>query len=461
MTFRLLSCLFISASLCAAVCADDGVVFAGQPGYDGTFEEIEPLGVTRQSSYFGGGCDTCGELSCGCDSGCDSALGCGGGCGGCGLFGFDGSCLNSFGHLMRATPFDWASAEYLMWWTSGMSTPTLLARATEANPTAGVPLVGGSAGKLLEGMRSGMRVRAGRWLDDCQNLGIEADYFFLGRISDSYSVGDDGSPGSTVFTRPFYNALTNEQDAELISFPGVLSGVGRVEADGRFQAAGIQMIWNQCKTCCTECGPCGPICNSSRFDFTFGYRFASLKENLAIYEDLTSLVAPVGGTFNIYDRFQTSNHFHGGNVGVRWQERYNRFTLEMLGRVGFGNNRQRVRINGQTVSNDGDTVTTEQGGLLAQTTNIGYYSRNRFALLPELGVTLGYHLNNRWRATIGYSLIYWDRVVRPGDQIDPVVNPNFLPPSVATSTDPRRPAFRWMESGFVAQGISFGLAYTR
>ena len=121
-------------------------------------------------------------------------------------------------------PVGWLHAEYLMWWSDGMRTPTLLARASEATPQAGTPLVGGPAGDLLEGMRSGVRVRTGQWLDKCQDYGLEFEYLYLGNVSDSYSVRDDGTPGSTVYTRPFFNALTNQQDAELISFPGCRLG---------------------------------------------------------------------------------------------------------------------------------------------------------------------------------------------------------------------------------------------
>ena len=48
--------------------------------------------------------------------------------------------------------------------------------------------------------------------------------------------------------------------------------------------------------------------------------------------------------------------------------------------------------------------------------------------MPELGVTLGYQLNPCWRATLGYTFIYWSRVARAGDQIDRDINPDLFPP---------------------------------
>lgn len=347
-----------------------------------------------------------------------------------------------------------------MWWSAGMPTPVLLARASEQNPQVGTPLVGGSAGDLLEGMRSGARFRAGTWLDDCQNIGIEFEYLFLDTIDEFHSVGDNGTAGSSVFTRPFFNVLTNQQDAELISFPGTIRGTGSVLAEGDFQSGGVRLVWNQCQQCCEECGPCGPIVNRSRFDLLLGYRYASLDENLLIRENLQEITPPET-TFDIFDQFSTSNRFHGGEIGMRWQEQYRRCSLELLGKLAFGSNQQTVQINGRTVATDGTDVVDEPGGLLAQTSNIGTYSRNRFALIPEIGATVGYAFRPNWRATLGYSLIYWDRVVRPGDQIDTSVNPNLLPPAVNTPTEPLRPEFRWQENGFWTQGISFGLAYNR
>jgi hypothetical protein len=41
-------------------------------------------------------------------------------------------------------------------------------------------------------------------------------------------------------------------------------------------------------------------------------------------------------------------------------------------------------------------------------------------------------------ANVGYDFLFWNDVVRPGSQIDPVVNPNLLPPTIPGG--PNRPA---------------------
>lgn len=101
---------------------------------------------------------------------------------------------------------------------------------------------------------------------------------------------------------------------------------------------------------------------------------------------------------------------------------------------------QEVDIRGQTVISNSQTDDgTYAGGLLAQRTNIGTYRRDQFAIVPELGVTLGLRIAPRMRATFGYSFLYMSRVARPGEQIDLDVNPDLLPPEFAPFAGPLRP----------------------
>ena len=39
-------------------------------------------------------------------------------------------------------------------------------------------------------------------------------------------------------------------------------------------------------------------------------------------------------------------------------------------------------------------------------------------MIPELGVNVGFMVFPRWRASFGYTVIFWGPVVRPGEQID-------------------------------------------
>jgi len=108
-----------------------------------------------------------------------------------------------------------------------------------------------------------------------------------------------------------------------------------------------------------------------------------------------------------------------------------------------------------TVSVPGGGTTIYSGGLLAQETNQGVHTRNELAVIPELGVTLGFDITCRLRATVGYTFLYWSRVARPGGAVD--LDASQLPPEDPTGL--RRPAVRFVADDFWAQGINLGLDY--
>ena len=354
----------------------------------------------------------------------------------------------------------WVRGEYLLWWTDGLRTPPLVTTGPNgtAQAAAGVLDQGATTlfgGDLLTASRSGGRIRFGTWLGELRRVGVEAEYFALGDINENFAATSTGDP---ILTRPFFNALSNAEDSGLIAFPGLVSGSFIADARGSLQSAGVRMLWNLCQS-----GEPISLCSlercESRLDLLLGYRFLRLDESLQMREQSTSQLANEPGTFDITDRFVTQNQFHGGEIGLSRSEGYRCWTWDMLFKVAFGNVRESVSINGSTIIDEGAGPQTFTGGLLAQRTNIGNYSRDRFALVPELGVTIGYQLTPRWQANFGYSLIYWDRVVRAGEQIDRSVNPNLLPPEVDPFSGPLRPEFSFEENSFWAQGMSFGLTY--
>jgi Putative beta barrel porin-7 (BBP7) len=66
------------------------------------------------------------------------------------------------------------------------------------------------------------------------------------------------------------------------------------------------------------------------------------------------------------------------------------------------------------------------------------------------------------RAFVGYDLIYFSNVVRPGNQIDTTLNLTGSPaisPSIPFS-GAARPAPIFITSSFWVQGINFGESYT-
>ena len=99
------------------------------------------------------------------------------------------------------------------------------------------------------------------------------------------------------------------------------------------------------------------------------------------------------------------------------------------------------------------------GGLLALASNVGRYERDHFAMIPELGITLGYDVTCNVRATFGYTFLYWSKVARPGDQIDLDVNITQFGNNGNNLVGEPRPEFNWVTTDFWAQGLRVGLDY--
>ncbi len=406
-------------------------------------------------SEIGAGCSACGDAGCSsCGIGSRHGM----------TFDLCNPGLNDSQFCICLPSHGWVSVEYLDWYQRGMTAPELVttSRAGTSQAAAGVlpaaTVLYGGNNDILNDRMSGTRVRFGWWFANHPNLGIEGEYLGFGTQNESF---DQQSTGATILARPFFNAVTGLNDAELVSFPGVLSGRVRTNATSKLDGAAVRFRKIVC--CSSRCGcsplTCGPTEVQTRIDATVGWRYYQLNESLGIREDLTSLDANNPGTFVINDNFRTLNQFNGAEIGFQWFGRRGRWSLDALMRLGIGNTRQLVTIGGSTQTTQNGQTTTATGGLLAQRTNIGTLTRNQFGIAPELGATLGYQLTHRMRLTAGYSFIYWSNVVRPGDQIDTTVNPNLLPPENPTQNAFLNPRFAFRETDYWIQGLSLGGDY--
>jgi hypothetical protein len=339
------------------------------------------------------------------------------------------------------------NTEYLLWWVKGSKPPPLVTMggANDQFPGAlGQPgttvLFGGRS--IDQDPFSGGRYTLGLWFDECHNFGIEGSFFSLYQQSARFSATSAGTP---VLARPFFNAGTGNEDAELIAFPNLLAGTANVSLTTRLLGAEANLRANLCKGCCY------------RVDFLAGFRFLGLDENLNINESLQTLQVP-GGGFRVWDGFGATNRFYGGQVGLDTELRRGRWFLDLKGKIALGSNNQVVNINGNTVITDPRTGTTAlTGGLLALSTNSGRFTREMFAVAPEGTINVGYQICENVRAYVGYNFLYISDVARPANQIDRAVNTSFLPPAMPSF--PVRPAFVFKGTDFWAQGINFGLEF--
>jgi hypothetical protein len=305
------------------------------------------------------------------------------------------------------------------------------------------------------GERSGLRISAGRWLDDCQQTGLEVVYF---SVFDDTGSGDffaQTGPvsGDPILARPFYDVDQGRENSQLISFPNLVDGQIDISSSSEMHSVSALLRRH------FRCGPRG------RIDLIGGYRFFRYHESLHFQEDLVSTNTggaapiPLGTTFDIFDHFEAENDFHGGDLGITAEFYRDRLTLELLAKVALGNLHRRVRIDGETtiVTPPPNSTSSENvGGLLALSTNIGDRSENSFAALPEFGVNVGLQATDHLAFNVGYTLVMLNGVARTGEQIDRYVNSTYLPGQTPVGPARPRSLFNDNLADFWVQGVSFG-----
>jgi hypothetical protein len=352
-------------------------------------------------------------------------------------------------------PKFYVSGEYLLLWLKQDKVPVLASTSTNpfdngelGKPTTQV-LFGGDG---LDGSgRSGFRATAGWWLDEtCRDDAIEIRGFYLATRSTDFDANSSQFP---VIARPFFNINMQEEFAQLTAFPGVATGNLAINDESHFWGTELNA---RCKICCG--------CDY-RLDLFGGFRYLDLEESLQITE--TGLNAPnapppfPGDRFVVTDFFETRNQFYGGQLGLSGEYDRGPFSLEVRGQIALGDTHQDLLIDGSQVFTDPNGTThTFRGGLFALSSNIGRYSLDKFGFVPELNLNFGYQVTDHIRAFVGYDVLYWSSVLRPGEQIDRNIDitliPNFpVPGAVPTGTN--QPSALRAATDFWAQGVTVGI----
>jgi hypothetical protein len=289
--------------------------------------------------------------------------------------------------------------------------------------------------------RSGIRAYSGLWLDECQTCGIECSFLYLEPGSDSATF--ICLDNNMIIARPFIDANTGAPVSALVCFPNFVGGSVFVDTQSTLWGTEINARKN------LYCG-----CDA-RLDLIGGYRFLRLQDRLTVTENVFPTnpagTVPAGTSTLVFDSFSAENTFNGGQMGLAGEWRRARFFVSARGVIALGSTHQEIEIAGFTrLVSPAILTPTLIGGLLAQPSNVGKYTFNNFAVVPEGTITVGYNVTDGIRASIGYTFLYWSNVSRAGDQIDLVVNRSLIPSNAS------RPAFVRNHTDFWAQGISFG-----
>jgi hypothetical protein len=308
------------------------------------------------------------------------------------------------------------------------------------------------------GILSGVRLEGGLFLDTSNRFSLDVCGFWTAPSTQTFSIASDVN-GNPLIARPIFNVDLKREAALINSAPGNVAGA--LTVDAKSEMAGIEFN-ARCHAYTME-----------RFhsDFLVGFRYLRLAERLRIQEQIN----PINDKFLTFqgkfvsapnsladqDSFQTGNQFFGPQVGGRVSWEYGWLTLESFAKLGLGVTEQQTSINGSTTMITPTGNQTTAGGILALPSNIGNHNRAVLGIVPEFGLNLGVDLTQHLRIHLGYSLLLWNHVVRPGNQFDHNVNPTQVPgsPTFGTSTGPQAPSYRFNDEFFWSNSFNVGLEF--
>jgi hypothetical protein len=334
-----------------------------------------------------------------------------------------------------AIPHFYARAEYLAWRLNRDSTPPLV---TASNASAAELIASGNPGALGNPLTpviiggdlnnptfSGGKLTIGGGNFAGLGFGVEGSLFVLGRAGSSYFASANTAGQPSLFSPVFLGTVPA---AEIVGFPGVTQGNIEVEHSTRLWGAEL----NARHTVIASC--------TNRLDVLAGFRYLNLRENLTITREANFLTAGGvdGVAFFDQDSFSTQNRFYLGQVGLDYEFRPGRWILGASAKVGLGWVHQSATLSGSSAVPD--------VGLLVQGSNSGQHSQNRFAVVPELGLKVGYQITQNVSVYAGYTLLFLNDVIRPGGQVDLTLNPAAGRPAIPLST-----THLW------AQGLNLGV----
>jgi len=336
----------------------------------------------------------------------------------------------------------WVRGELLAWWVKNAPLPAPIAVVTDAAGNSQT-VIGSSSANF--GEITGGRVALGAWFDDHNNYGFETSFFSLDRRSNNQSVASDGNGNPSIGLS--YLSATPGQSGEFIQFlstPGTFSG--NILVSSTLELWGAEVSGAMC------------LLRTGGFEFTAlaGFRYAELRENLNIIGGSTNINS--GDFLVLNDQFATRNQFYGGQLGARVNWQGERFALDVTGKLALGATHQIVDIQGNSLDSTNGLL---PGGFYAQPSNIGHYTATQFGIIPSLELKLSYLLSQRWRLFVGYDFMYWNQLVRPGNQLDRNVNLTQSPllgnGALTGPASPTAPLFS--RSDFWAQGMTFGFEF--
>ncbi len=378
----------------------------------------------------------------------------------------------------------YGGVDYLLWWVKGAPLAVPLVSTgpistthhgwlvnSDATILYGAPYAPATGGDSTQDFPafSGGRLNLGYWLDNEQRFGIEGSGFLLQRRVAGYEIRSDSS-GSPVINIPVYNTIPYSPSGRASPGPPAEDGLPaslpsdptRFDGNNGNFAGGVK-ITNSLRLWGAEASGVINLLRTPSWELSAlaGFRYLDLSETFHLDYDSTGVSGfYLGMRGALSETFQTRNQFYGGILGLRGRYFIGSLFVDLTGRVAMGSSHEVLNIWGgfYSINFTGPYVTGPEG-VFAQPANEGRTSSDRFAVVPDVQLKLGYALTPRLRLTAGYDFLYYTNIVRPGDQLNRNLpkGQTFEQGGVAPSAKSPERLFRTTD--FYAYGVSFGLDF--
>lgn len=433
----------------------------GRPMYDEAVEAvayvgdqgIEPAGHMAMNA-----CSDCGTSDCGC-----------------------GSAPMTHHRMARACrPANrmngWLTAEALLWFPQDRRLPPLVtqsAAGTDPILGAGTNVVfggngdgfgqaGGVGERIDAGLSGGFRLDGGVYVTE--DIGIGGRYWTIDDAEVNFNRASNGTQFS--LGRPFFDAgQVNGQNALLVGFnDGIGNGTtdftGSINATTNLDIYGAE-AYARIKLLSGNCFRTELIGGYSNFGIDDTLRMTSISTAQSTDPSPNLTIPNIGETITITDQITAENNFNGGQFGLNTSVTRGRWGFHALTKMHLGNMEQTYGAVGQTTFTtlpptvpQVDPAVVIDSGVL----NLGFgnreVSRDVFTFAPEANMKLAYRFRPNVSLSVGYSFLYWSRVLMVEDNLSTTYNLDtaggvLIPGNVAPTLVPQ-------DRGFWVQGVDLG-----
>jgi hypothetical protein len=325
------------------------------------------------------------------------------------------------------------------------------------NPQASVPgalgqpgtqvVIGGSPPHKFEFPPTpGAQVTLG-WDRGDGAVGLKISGFLMEQAANGqhFTAFPNGSPNTYL---P-YQAPDNSFQALPFTVPGLVTG-GSV-------AVGSTKVWGV-ESDLTMPFPVDRGAHAFYGTFLVGGRYLDLTDRVRITNALRRVADPSAFALGA-DQFSTHNQFAGPQVGTELGLGWGSWSVELTNKLAAGLTRQLRNIEGSPLLTASEvSPQLVPGPLLALPSNVSRETARRVTLVPEIGIHSRLALTPWCSVSLGYTLLYWNKILCPGDQMSPLSNVTQVPfhGPVAGSLDPK-PLF--LHTDCFAQGLDFGIQF--